>query len=331
VADVSLGESQRRTVRILRITARDRAVGSTAGHAWGVPYGARGRAQRCREPVIDHGRVAQMKKALAVAATAALTLGTFSVAGAADHDSVTIEGSVGTEDGEQGRYLRYVGDPAPAGYAENYLWGGPRIVTVSPEETPVTMTGTLDVSEMIDGTVAVIGLHDLQALQSQERGGKQGVGIYVNAEGGGVYEVGVTDGDSGGGEFAQVSSFLSPEDGVMDVEFTVDGSCSPEPDDAAGCMTLIVDEVTMTDSYGLIKPANSAEQELGEGAQPGWYVYYPQAVGTPVIGVSYDLNVSPATATLSSPDDCKDGGFAQFGFDNQGECIRSLIAADPQS
>jgi len=46
------------------------------------------------------------------------------------------------------RHLRYVGDPAPVGYNEYYQWGSPYILTTSPEVAPVTMTGTLNLSDM---------------------------------------------------------------------------------------------------------------------------------------------------------------------------------------
>src|SRR3546814_3162208 len=124
-----------------------------------------------------------MRRTLATLAIAGLTFGVVADAGAAG-TSATITGSVGenvsTTDGYDGRHLRYVGDPAPAGYADFYQHGE-HVLTTSPEDGPVTMAGTLDVSGMSsNGQVAVIGLHDADALKAGDRGDKAEVGIYVN-------------------------------------------------------------------------------------------------------------------------------------------------------
>src|SRR3546814_19462974 len=101
-----------------------------------------------------------------------------------DLTSATITGSVGenvsTTDGYDGRHLRYVGDPAPAGYAD-YYQHGEHVLTTSPEDGPVTMAGTLDVSAMSsNGQVAVIGLHHADALKAGDRGDTAAGGIYGN-------------------------------------------------------------------------------------------------------------------------------------------------------
>ncbi|MDD9207517.1 hypothetical protein PU560_13740, partial [Georgenia sp. 10Sc9-8] len=129
-------------------------------------------------------------------------------AAASDPPSATISGAAGenvsTTDGYDGRHLRYVGDPAPDGYASWYQWGSPYVLTESPEDGPVTMAGTLDLSGMTaDGQVAVIGLHDADALRAGDRGEKAEVGVYVVYDEDDGYTIGVTDGDAGGGEFVQ--------------------------------------------------------------------------------------------------------------------------------
>lgn len=61
-----------------------------------------------------------------------------------------------------------------------YQWGGPYVLTDSPEDGPVTLAGTLDVSGMsADGQAAVIGLLDADSLHAGDRGEKAEVGIYV--------------------------------------------------------------------------------------------------------------------------------------------------------
>lgn len=279
-----------------------------------------------------------MKKPIAAAALAtALVLTTLAPAYAAE-PSATITGSVGervTDDGSSLR-LRYVGDPAPAGYDGNYQ-RGPAILTPSPELTPVTMAGTLDLSQMSEnGQTAVIGLHDADALASGQTGHKQEVGIYVTYRtgSGGYFVVGVTDGDAGGGEWAQEFKRIPVSDlpdGIVTVEFVVDGSIDPATcaSDAAdiatadGCMTLTVNGSTLSDSYGSISP-HGVTTELGNGAHPGWYSAWTTT--GPEIGVNYDLTISPVTLVLTTKDQCKKGGFADFDFKNQGQCIASIQA-----
>ena len=278
-----------------------------------------------------------MRKTIFAAALALGFAATAMAPAAAEAPSATITGSVGetTTDGSSLR-LRYVGDPAPAGYTGNYQ-RGPSITTASPEETPVTMSGTLDVSGMtVNGQTAVLGLHDAAALANGETGHKQEAGIYVTYRtgSGGYYDVGVTDGDAGGGEWVQSFKRIPVSevpDGILDVEFVVDGTadpagCASDTADFAtadGCMTLTInDEYVVTDSYGTISP-DGVDIELGNGAHPGWYAAYPAGAG-PEIGVLYDLTISPALLAPLAKNQCKDGGFADYGFKNQGQCIASL-------
>lgn len=281
------------------------------------------------------------RTATITAMAAALALSSLGIAMAAG-PSASISGTVGenvsTTDGYDGRHLRYVGDPAPEGYSPWYQWGSPHVLTASPEDGPVTMAGTIDVSGMsAAGQVAVIGLHDADALGAGDRGEKAEVGIYI-AHDGADYTVGVTDGDAGGGEFVQRFTTFTPEDlvdGVLGVEFVVDGgadpaSCASNAADVAtadGCMTLVVNGRSVTDSYGTIVPTDIAiETELGSGAHPGWYSAYGAGDG-PNVGVSFDLTVSPVVLTAPrSADDCRDGGYAAFDFKNQGRCIASVQA-----
>ena len=251
--------------------------------------------------------------------------------------SATISGSVGERqtDGSSLR-LRYVGDPAPEGYDGNYQ-RGEAITVPSPEDAPVTMMGTLDLSGMSEnGQTAVIGLHDAEALANGATGHKQEVGIYVTYRTGsdGYYDIGVTDGDAGGGEWVQSFQRVTVSDlpdGIVNVEFTVDGDADPatcasdsvDVTTADGCMSLTINGgAEISDSYGSIRPAG-VETELGNGAHPGWYAAWTTT--GPEIGVLYDLAISPVVqAPLESKDQCKDGGFAAYDFKNQGQCIASL-------
>lgn len=281
-------------------------------------------------------------KRTAVVLAGIAAFGLLAPAALAAEPSGTISGTVGenvsTTDPYDGRHLRYVGDPAPDGYSPWYQWGSPYILTESPEDGPVTMSGALDVSDMTKaGQVAVIGLHDAEALRAGDRGDKAAVGMYVAFDGS-FYSVGVTDGDAGGGENVQRFVDLSAEDlpdGVLDVDFTADGTadpaeCASDERDVAtadGCMTLVVNGQTVMDSYGTIVPTDiDIETELGRGAHPGWDTSYRSGDG-PDVGVDVDLTVSPIVLTAPrTPEDCKNGGFAAFDFKNQGLCVASMQA-----
>ena len=276
----------------------------------------------------------------AVAAAAAVMTVPAGGAGAAPPPSATISGTVGenvsTTDPYDGRYLRYVGNPAPDGYAdaEWYQWGTPYVLTTSPEDGPVTMTGTLDLTDMTKtNQVAVIGLTDADALRAGDRGDKADNGIYV-ARKGTSYIIGVTDGDAGGGEFVQRFNTIQAATTSVDVELVVDGTANPtdcasdagDVSTADGCMTLTVnDGVPITDSYGTIAPTDiNIETELGNGAHPGWYSAYDAGDG-PNVGVDFNLTISPVVENKpETKDDCKHGGFEAYGFKNQGQCVASV-------
>ena len=89
-------------------------------------------------------------------------------------------------------------------------------------------------------------------------------------------------------------------------------------------MTLTFNGNIVTDSYGTISPGEAATTELGNGAHPGWYSAWTTT--GPEIGVLYDLTITPAALSLQSKDQCEDGGFTDFGFANQGQCIASIQA-----
>ncbi len=276
---------------------------------------------------------------LAVVAAAATGLSALVAGPAAADDpapSATISGTVGenvsTTDHYDGRYLRYVGNPAPAGYDIWYQWGSPYILTTSPEEGPVTMSGTLDLTDMTKtNQVAVIGLTDADALRAGDRGDKADNGIYV-ARRAATYRIGVTDGDAGGGEFVQSFIDLPASTTSIEVELVVDGTAGPaacassaaDIPTADGCMTLTVNGgAPLADSYGTIAPTDIViETELGNGAHPGWYSAYPEGAG-PNVGVDFNLVASPVVKP-ETKEDCKDGGFKAYGFKNQGECVSSV-------
>jgi hypothetical protein len=254
---------------------------------------------------------------------------------AAASDSVNIEGEVGeTVDSEAehgGFYLRYVGDPAPEPtYSHFYQWGTPYI-EAHPEDGAVAFEGTLDLTDRATGSTAMIGLLDKQDLESGQTGWQSGAYIYVTNLANGDVRLGVSDGNVGG---EIVQSFLTIPDadaneGALSVTFTVDGTEDPTECETpagsgtggAGCLTLEVDSFgSVSDSYGTIRGPSSSVPEFSAGAIPGW-----EAFPAGPTGVDYDLTVSPVVSVVSDPqsrDDCKDGGHADYGFANQGQCVR---------
>lgn len=274
------------------------------------------------------------------AAIAALAVAVLAPAGASsDTTTASISGSVGenvstTDPSNDGRRMRYVGNPAPDGYGHNYQWGSPYLLTTSPEDGPVTMTGTLDVSGMdTAGQRGNLSLFDADALADGESGHKEDVGMTVAYTRSGQYEVGLTDGDAGGGEWVQRFTTFSPSDltdGILNVQLVIDGTADPatcasslaDVGTADGCMTLTVNGRTVTDSYGSVAP-HGIVVELAGGGHPGWYSAWPSGSGSE-IGVIYDLEVSPVVPSPRTADACKKGGYETYGYDNQGQCVSSV-------
>jgi hypothetical protein len=211
-------------------------------------------------------------------------------------------------------YLRYVGNPAPAGYDpdHNYQWATPAIVTPSPENGPVTIEGNIDVDGQVVGQVAMIGLLDRNDLAAGNSSFQRGAYIYVYRNTATTWRIGISDGNQGGEivqAFVNISDTDLPADGVLNVSFTVDGTADGTTcavggaTNPAGCMTLELTggsvSATLTDSYGDIVGNNSASPEFGNGAIPGWDDF----LGS---NVEYHLTV-PTTG--GSP-----AGKATFGF-----------------
>jgi hypothetical protein len=242
------------------------------------------------------------------------------------------------ETGIPRRWMRQVGDPAPDGYSHGYQWGSPSIVTppIDADTGPVTLTGTLDVADASIGDFGLIGLFDTATLAAGERGLNEGAYIYAFSRDADTLVLGLSDGRGDGGEYVQVFNTidLTVTDRVFDVTFTVDPTadaldCATDPVDVAtaeGCLTLEVDGLpTLTDSYGTItnEGANGGV-EFGEGATAGWDGL---ASATAATGFDYDLTVSPVlVAEPQTQDDCKQGGWEAYGFANQGQCIKSVVA-----
>jgi hypothetical protein len=238
-----------------------------------------------------------------------LAVGALSVAAAA----VQITGSVGVAGVDPGAssgqwYLRYTGQPAQGNFSHAYQWAEPQILC-TPETTPTTMVGTLNVSDMTNGDVAFIGLLDKGLLGTGASGYQSGAYIYVLKLNATTVRVAPTDGNLSGEIVQTFQDITIPGDNTLDVSFTIDGAADPNTcasgpvGNGVGCLTLTVEGGTpMTDSYGNVESLNNsvnyAHDEFALGAFPGWDDF-----GTS--GVDYDLAVNgctemPATATAAT-------------------------------
>ena len=227
-------------------------------------------------------------------------------------DTVTV-GRVTDPEATSGEMmLRYAGDPAPAGYSRAFQWSTP-YVEAAPEAGPVTFSGTLDLSDQVGGSVALIGLVDKQALLGGATGYHTGAYIYAFKQENGDVKLGVSDGNAGG-ELIQAATIVDAATaaaGPLAVTFTIDGTVDPttcavplsprRPDTAPaeGCMTLAVEgSPPISDSYGGIT-AEGHENEFAGGGVPGWDAFPGGSTG-----VRYDFTLSP---TLADPDRDGDG------------------------
>ena len=237
-------------------------------------------------------------------------------------------------------FVRHVGNPAPDGYAHDYQWGAPAITT--PADAVVTFTGTVDVVDAVEGDLAFVGLLDTATLAAGGRGRHEGSYVYAFMKGADTLVLGLSDGrDRGheGGEYVQVfhTIDLTGSDRILDVTFTIapgdlsaTDTCASHPSDvptADGCMTLAVDELdVLTDSYGTVTDDDvNGGVEFRDGGTAGWDGAYNVAA----TGIDYNLTVTPVIVSRPrTKDDCKHGGYADFGYKNQGECVSDVEKSD---
>lgn len=288
-----------------------------------------------------------MKKTIlaGVLATAGLLVGTTGspVAAApstgATSDTSQFAGTVSdivdpaAETGIPRRWMRQVGDPAPSGYSHGYQWGAPSLTTPA-DAGVVTFDGTLDLVDASAGDFGLIGLFDTATLAAGERGLNEGSYIYLNMSTSNQAVVGLSDGRGAGGEYVQTfhTIDLTGTDRILDVTFEIDpdadpATCATSAADVAtaeGCLTLQIDDLPLlTDSYGSItNDAVNGGEEFVDGGTAGWdgLASAPDATG-----IDYDLTVSPVVVLApQSKADCKKGGWQDFGFKNQGQCVSSV-------
>lgn len=277
---------------------------------------------------------------VAVLVASVFALGTTGAA-ADTHDTATFSGTVSeivdpaAETGIPRRWMRHVGDPAPDGYSHGYQWGAPAITTPADAEV-VTFTGSIDVVDAASGDLGLVGLLDTATLAADERGLNEGAYIYLFLKNDNTLVIGLSDGRATGGEYVQTfhTVDLTGTDRTFDVAFTIDAmadpvGCATDAGDvgtAEGCMSLAVDELpVLTDSYGTITNAvANGGVEFVDGGTAGWDGLASAAAAT---GIDYDFTIEPVVpSALTSPDDCRDGGYAAYDFRNQGQCIASIRA-----
>lgn len=246
-----------------------------------------------------------------------------------DPGPVDVAGRIGSDAGQPDA-LRYVGDLTPKTFSDDYIHADP-FISAMPENGPVTIAGTLDLTDRIQGTVGVFGLVEQSALEEGGTARDSGALLYLLTRDDGSMRIGPSDGRPSG-EIIQVSREF-PADEVPDtllVTFTIDGTKDPAtcadrtntpPPTTGGCMTVDLEGRTPTqDSYGTIKVA--VDEEFLHGAVPGWEMFQGQDTG-----IGYTLTIDPArtgeagAGYPTSKWDCKKGGYVRYGFRNQGECV----------
>lgn len=280
--------------------------------------------------------------AVLVAALAVAGLSTASGAGA-DTGSAQFTGRAGelVDDSTEGTSwptgnLRHVGVGAPDSYAHDYQWATPVITTPA---GAVAFEGTIDVTDAVAGDYAFIGLLDTATLAAGDRGRYEGSYISVDLEDDDTLVLGLSDGKSTTGEYTQVFHTIDlteETDRVFDVIFTInpDGdvtecaSASGDEATAEGCLTLAIDELSvLEDSYGTITAdaATNDGVEFRDGGTAGWDAPYERPEGT---GIEFDLTVTPVTVLeAETKDDCKDGKWQDYGYENQGQCVATVVKA----
>ena len=210
--------------------------------------------------------------------------------------------------------LRYVGRPAPDSYSHDYQWGN-RYLEADPESEPFVLEGTLDLTQRVPGSVAMIGLIDKSVLVDGGSGYQSGAYIYASNQQNGDVRLAVTDGNDSG-ELIQSATIVpaaTADEAPLEISFTVDGTvegagCAvpvsprvPDTEPAEGCMTLAWDgTVVASDSYGGVTEPGY-EVEFENGAIPGWDAF----PGGPT-GVRFDLTISGLTTTDRDGDGVSD-------------------------
>lgn len=143
-----------------------------------------------------------------------------------------------------------------------------------------------------------------------------------------IFHVAVDDqglwvGASNNSGFAPPSRIASNISGVADVtaagwytlrhEFTDDGGV------LAVTMTVLDQDGGVVASSVRTTPADTIPDEVG-GNRYAWFTYISVPGGVEVDNHRLLIDVS-------AKDDCKNGGFEDFGFRNQGQCVAAFLAA----
>jgi hypothetical protein len=263
-----------------------------------------------------------------------MALGAISATAAPDAINITGDLGVVTDSSSTNgkQYLRYTGNPAPAGYLHSYQWETPAI-TCSPDTEPVIFSGTLDVTNMTISDTAFLGLLDKGLLASTKSGFFSGAYLYVTKNTATTLVIGPSDGmDSTNDLIQNQFSVTIPADNTVDVNFTIDGAadpntCAPGQVGAndTGCISVTAEGQTVQDSYGHTKTLQNVSpyihSEFSQGARPGWDFWSDDATWG---SVGYNLAVSGCQAEaapevkLTSTDQlvCDGGASLNVDFSN---------------
>ena len=224
-------------------------------------------------------------------------------------DNPTITGTVGVNNdpnATNGTWrLRQMGNPAPTGASHSQQWAQPQILCL-PETTPVAFAGTLDVTNMGSGDVAMLGLLDKGLMAAGSSGYHSGAYFYLLKLNATTLRVAPTDGNLSGEIYQIFVDVAVPADNTLDVSFTIDGTADPATCASGalgaspqGCVRVQAESSpVISDSYGSVKTLNNASpyahNEFANGAYPGWDDF-----GTALVG--YNLTTTGCTADSDAP------------------------------
>jgi hypothetical protein len=174
-------------------------------------------------------------------------------------------------------------------------WGGDytrdTAAICSPNESPITFTGSADLSNLTDNGALLIGILDKKWIDDGNHGFFSGAYAYFGRRGTNL-RIGPSDGNAGGGELNQVGVNLTfdPWQDVT-VNFTMeiyDGS-----------ITVTYENNDYIDTYGDV-PADLTWDEFEYGAYPGVDLWSPSG------GVDYNVALNGCSAGVT--------GKANFAF-----------------
>ena len=198
---------------------------------------------------------------------------------------------------------------------------------LSPKSPPTVIIGTVPAGVAVspDGTSVYVGLPFINFIGQFDVGAggalspksppivlaSPGAGaVAVSPDGGSVYAPGVITGFCQGGDF--VSQYDVGAGGALAPKSP---ATVPAGDKPVG--------VAVSPEGGSVYTANQCSDDVSQYDVGAGGALAPKSPATvPAGDVASGVAVSPAKRLPTSKEDCKNGGWRDFGFKSQGQCIR---------